>query len=130
VADGIYEFITRTGERGELRGRLMLIAGEVTLEPEFGTCRVDAAYASLERQRFLCDNTSEVENLALLVDRRFPTTRSRWTGTVRERRTRTVCVQYTTQNGRQVCVRTETQTYEVRSAVSGPLTFRPRPVGP
>lgn len=127
--DGIYEFITRTGETGELRGKLVVVGGELSMEPDQGICRVDAAYASMERVRFVCDNVSEVEDLALVVDRRFPVTRSMWTGTVRRTRTRQVCVAYATQNGRQVCVRTETQTYEERAAVRGPLTFRPRPIG-
>ena len=127
--DGIYDFTTRTGEVGELRGRLVVVGGELSMEPDQGICRVDAAFVSFERQRFLCDNTSEVEDLALVVDRRFPLTSSIWTGIVQRTRTRQVCVAYATRDGRQVCVRTETQTYRERAAVRGPLTFRRRPAG-
>ena len=129
VKDGVYEFMTSTGERGELRGRMVYAGEVVSIEPELGICRLDGAFASAERLRYLCDNTQEVEHLALLIDKRYPTTRSAWTGSVRVRRTRTVCVQYATQNGRQVCVRSETQTYEERVTLSGPLTFRPAPTG-
>lgn len=126
--DGIYDFTASTGESAPLRGSLTILAGAIALRPEFGSCRIDQAYASSERTRFLCDNTSEVERLAFLVDHRFPLTRSQWNGTVRQRRTRTVCARYATQNGRQVCVEQRQETVEVTTPVSGRLTFRPRPV--
>ncbi len=123
--DGIYEFIANTGDRTPLRGRLTIVAGEISLEPEVGICRVDTAYSSLERTRYACDNVSDIERLAFVMDNRNPLTRSSWTGQVRQRRTRTVCVEYATQNGRRVCVRTQTETYDAMVPVSGRLTFRP-----
>jgi hypothetical protein len=125
--DGIYDFTASTGEATPLRGSLTILAGALTLRPEFGSCRVDQAFASAERTRYLCDNTSEVERLAFLIDHRFPLTRSTWTGSIRQKRTRTICAQYATQNGRQVCVQTRTETVEVTESLSGRLTFRPRP---
>ena len=125
--DGIYDFTASTGEATPLRGSLTIVAGDLTLRPEFGSCRVDQAFASTERSRFLCDNTSDVERLAFLIDHRFPLTRSTWAGSMRQKRTRTVCAQYATQNGRQVCVQTRTETVEVSVPLAGRLTFRPRP---
>ena len=127
--DGIYDFIGRTGENAELRGTLTIAGGDLLLAPEQGICRVDATSINPEKTRFLCDHVSDIENLALVIDRRVPTMRSSWTGSVRQRRQRTICVQYAVQNGRQVCVRTQTETYEVRVGVSGPLTFNRRPPG-
>ncbi|MBL8961810.1 MAG: hypothetical protein JNJ98_18260 [Gemmatimonadetes bacterium] len=125
--DGIYDFTASTGEATPLRGSLTILAGALSLQPEIGTCRVDQAFASAERSRFLCDNTSDIERLAFLIDHRFPLTRSTWAGSLRQKRTRTVCAQYATQNGRQVCVQTRTETVEVTVPLSGRLTFRPRP---
>ncbi len=125
--DGIYDFTASTGEPSPLRGSLTIVAGTHSLSPEFGSCRVDQAFASSERTRYLCDNTSDVERLAFVIDRRFPLTRSQWNGTIRQRRTRTVCVSYATQNGRQVCVEQRTEEYVVNAPVSGRLTFRRRP---
>ena len=123
--DGIYDFTGSTGEATTLRGSLTVLAGAMSLRPEFGSCRIDQAASSTERTRFLCDNTSEVEQLAFLLDLRFPLTRSSWSGRLRRRQTRTVCARYATQNGRQVCVQTRTETVDVMVPVSGPLTFRP-----
>lgn len=125
--DGLYDFTAPTGEAAPLRGTLAIVGGVMSLRPEFGTCRIDQAYVSVERTRYLCDNSSDVERLAFLVDALFPLTRSRWTGMVRQRRTRTVCVRYATQNGRQVCVEQRQETVEVETPVSGRLTFRARP---
>jgi hypothetical protein len=127
--DGVYEFIGRTGEHAELRGSLIVAGGELLLEPEQGICRVDFQNVVSEKTRFLCDNTSEIEDLAFLIDRRTPLMRSTWTGSVRQKRQRTVCVQYAIQNGRQVCVRSATETYETRVQLRGPLTFRRRTEG-
>jgi hypothetical protein len=126
--DGIHDFTASTGEATPLRGTLTIVAGELSLRPEFGTCRIDQAFASSERTRYLCDHSSDVEQLAFLVDHRFPLTRSSWTGRVRQQRTRTVCARYATQNGRQVCVETRNETVEVTVPLSGRLVFRPRPV--
>ncbi|MBL8982388.1 MAG: hypothetical protein JNL26_09385, partial [Gemmatimonadetes bacterium] len=111
--DGIYDFTGSTGEATTLRGSLTILAGSMSLSPEFGTCRVDQAVSSTERSRFLCDNTSDVEQLAFIIDLRFPLTRSSWSGRLRRRQTRTVCARYATQNGRQVCVQTRTETVDV-----------------
>lgn len=126
-SDGIYEFTASTGEAQPLRGALTVVAGSLGLRPEFGTCRIDHAYASSERTRYLCDHNSEIDQLAFLIDNRAPLIRSTWAGRVRQRRTRTVCAQYATQNGRQVCVQQRTETYEVVVPVSGRLIFRTRP---
>jgi hypothetical protein len=128
VDDGIYEFTARTGGYGDLIGRLTLLDGEVSLQPMQGQCRVDPSQASVELFYFLCDYSTEIENLSFTIDRRLPLTRSLWRGFVRQTRTRSVCDQYATQNGRQVCVRTRQESYEERARVGGPLTFRPQPV--
>ncbi|MGQ0647349.1 MAG: hypothetical protein ACT4P7_07235 [Gemmatimonadaceae bacterium] len=103
-----------------------MAGGELFLQPESGNCRTDASYASFEYVRLLCDPTSDVEDLAFVLDKRYPLTRSRWTGRIRQRRQRTVCTEYATQNGRRVCVRSRTETYEVMTNLSGPLTFTRR----
>jgi hypothetical protein len=128
VDDGIYEFITRTGGYGDLTGRITLLNGEISLQPNQAQCREDPSRVSVEQFYFLCDYASDIENLTFSIDRRRPLTRSMWAGFVRQTRTRSVCDQYVTQNGRQVCVRTRQESYEVRAQVGGPLTFRPHPV--
>jgi hypothetical protein len=125
LEDGTYEFITRTGGFGDLTGRLTLRDGQPSLQPLQGQCREDPSRTGVERFRFLCDIGSEIENVTLTIDRRLPLTRSVWSGFVRQTRTRSVCDQYAMENGRQVCVRTREETYEVRTPVSGPLTFVP-----
>lgn len=128
VQDGTYEFITRTGGYGDLTGRLTLRDGQPSIQPLQGQCREDPSRAGVERFRFICDVGSELENVTFTIDRRLPLTRSVWGGVVRQTKTRTVCDQYAMENGRQVCVRTREETYEVRTSVSGPLTFAPHPV--
>ena len=125
VQDGTYEFVTRTGGFGDLTGRLTLRDGQTSIQPLQGQCREDPSRTGVERLRFLCDVGTEIENVTFTIDRRLPLTRSVWGGFVRQTRTRTVCDQYAMENGRQVCVRTREETYEVRTPVSGPLTFVP-----
>lgn len=129
VEDGVYEFQTRTGRQGDLRGRMTLVGDQISLQPDEGTCRLDTQLPSIERVRYLCDNNSEVEQLTIVVDRRNPTRRSSWAGVVTQTRTRTVCDQYANQNGRRVCVRSREERQEVRTPVGGPLTFLRRAAG-
>lgn len=126
--DGTYDFFARASDRTELRGSLIVLAGTHSLRPENGICREDQLVVSAESTRYICDHSSDVEDLVFVVDRRFPLTRSMWTGRVRQRKQRTVCAQYAIQNGRQVCVRTTQEWYEEVTSVRGPMTFRPRPV--
>jgi hypothetical protein len=126
VQEGTFDFFGRAGERVELRGAITIIEGEVRLNPEAGLCREDLLWVSAERVRFTCDTSSDLESLAFVIDKRYPLTRSTWSAHVRQRRTRTVCVQYSVQNGRRVCVRTETEWYDEITPMGGPLTFRAR----
>lgn len=127
VIDGTWEFTASTGESVPLRGTLVILDGTYALRPSFGSCRIDTASPSMQRTRFLCDNTSTVERLAFVIDHDAPLTRSTWTGVVRQSRERTVCTQYITQNNRQVCVASRKETVITTAPLSGPLSFRPRP---
>jgi hypothetical protein len=124
--EGTYDFFARAGERTDLRGSLLVLAGSLMLQPENGTCREDLLVVDSEKSRYICDHTSDVENLVFVLDKRYPLTRSVWMGSMRQRRQRTVCAQYAIRTAAGG-VRTSVEWYET-SQLRGPMTFRPRPV--
>lgn len=63
--------------------------------------------------RFAC------EGAVLAFDRRNPVRSSKWYATVRQQRRREVCAERAVRSGREVCVRTTIETYEVPESRSG-----------
>lgn len=59
--------------------------------------------------------------VVLDFDRRNPVQSSKWYAGLLVRRQREVCAQYAVQNGREVCVRNKTETYETTESRSGKL---------
>lgn len=63
--------------------------------------------------RYACDGA------VLAFDTRNPVRSSKWSATVLQKRRREVCAERAVRNGREVCVRTEIETYEVPESRSG-----------
>ena len=63
----------------------------------------------------------------LEFDSRNPIRASRWFATVAVQRLREVCAQREVRNGREVCVRTEIERYEVPESRSGTIQVTRRP---
>jgi hypothetical protein len=63
--------------------------------------------------RYACDGA------VLSFDSRNPVRSSRWSATVRQQRRREVCAERAVRNGREVCVRTAIETYEVSESRTG-----------
>jgi hypothetical protein len=59
--------------------------------------------------------------VVLDFDRRNPVQSSKWFAGLLVQRQRQVCAQYAVQNGRQVCIRNRTETYETTESRSGKL---------
>lgn len=71
--------------------------------------------------RYACNSA------VLEFDRRNLVRFSKWSATVRQQRLRQVCAQRAVQNGREVCVRTEMERYEVPESRSGTIQVKRRP---
>lgn len=123
--DGMYDFVARTG-RNDLRGTLLWMSGEASINAEIGYCRADPLQTDMQTYRYMCETGDELRNLVYIIDRRFPLTRSRWRAVVQQTRQRQVCVRYETRNNRQVCVQYRQESYEVSVPVGGPMTFTRR----
>ncbi|MCC6318449.1 MAG: hypothetical protein IT361_12250 [Gemmatimonadaceae bacterium] len=125
---GTYDYVMRTGETGDLRGRLVVDSGTVVLEPESGRCRTDPGSANIGSAVYLCDNSVDIGDLRVTIDRRNPLHRSSWTGWSTRSVTREVCDRYAAdQAGRRVCVASRREQVEERVRVGGSLDFTRRP---
>lgn len=71
--------------------------------------------------RYACNSA------VLEFDRRNLVRFSKWSATVQQQRLRQVCAQRAVQNGREVCVRTEMERYEVPESRSGTIQVTRRP---
>lgn len=123
--DGLYDFVARTG-RNDLRGTLLWMSGEVSINAEIGYCRADPMQTDMQTYRYICETGDELRNLVYIIDRRFPLNRSRWRAIVQQTRQRQVCVRYEIRNNQRVCVQYRTESYEVSVPIGGPLTFTRR----
>lgn len=63
----------------------------------------------------------------LQFDSRNPTRASKWSATVTLQRLREVCVETAVRNGREVCIRTQMDRYEVPETRSGSIQVTKRP---
>jgi hypothetical protein len=118
--DGTYEFIASvTGRRVE--GKVHIVGDTMLFDPD-NDCSsnlsppgIFVAPRDYNFIRYSCNG------VVLDFDRRNPVQSSKWFAGVPVRRQRQVCAQYAVQNGRQVCVRNRTETYETTESRSGKL---------
>jgi len=118
--DGTYEFFASvTGQRVE--GTVHVVADTILFDPG-NDCSSNlsppgpfVAPRDYNFVRYSCNG------VVLDFDRRNPVQSSKWFAGVLVRRQREVCAQYAVQNGRQVCLRNRTETYETTESRSGKL---------
>jgi hypothetical protein len=63
----------------------------------------------------------------LEFDRRNPTRSSKWSANVAVQRLREICAERAVRNGREVCIRTEMERFEVQEPRSGSIQVMRRP---
>ena len=81
---------------------------------------------SVPRDNMACAsaaNTRGCDVVTLAFDRRNPV-QSKWYAAVAVPRQRQICAERAVQNGREVCVRREMETYEAYEATSGSVQVR------
>jgi hypothetical protein len=121
--EGNYEYFASLPGQ-QVRGRLRVIADTIVVDPAADYCRPVVGTPDPLVIRYTCNGPGRFESLSLTLDRRNPAQFSKWSATFRVQRSREVCVQYATQGGRQVCVRTQTEQYETTESSSGSLQVR------
>jgi len=135
AAEGRYEFIANAP--GQLvRGTFRLEGESILLDDGALDCGTAGRRqgSSAERNRAMAmaspasRNTNVVtysgcDVVTLAFDRRNPV-QSKWYAAVAVPRQRQICAERAVQNGREVCVRREMETYEVYEARSGSVQVR------
>ena len=118
---GTFDFTARTPLL-EVRGSMVVLPDTVIVQPEGGNCRPPASPNPLQTIRYECYGIGQFETFGLSIDRRNPALYSRWTGTYKEQRQRTVCIQYETNAaGQQVCLRSIVEYFDELVSRSGTL---------
>lgn len=124
--DGAYEYAVRNGATS-IGGVFFVLSDTIMVEPRDGLCKYDTGFINTERMRFNCDGLADVEELAIVFDRKDPVRSSTWTGIVQKPRYRRECERYTTDSqGRQVCVSYRTVFEYVRTPVTNALAVMTR----
>jgi hypothetical protein len=121
--EGTYEYFASIPGQ-QVRGSLRVGDDTIVVVPDADYCRPVVGTPDPIVIRYTCNGPGRFESLMLTLDRRNPAQFSKWAATFRVQRRREVCAQYAVQGGRQVCVRTETQTYETTESRSGSLQVR------
>jgi hypothetical protein len=120
----VYEYVANMPGQ-QYGGTLRVVADTMLVEPAAEYCRPVTGVPDPLTIRYSCLGAGRYDSFLLQLDRRNPVQFSKWTAYVRVQRQRTVCAQYATDaQGRQVCVRTRTETYEVTESRSGRLEVR------
>jgi hypothetical protein len=122
----MFEYLARI-QGNEIRGHFAVSGKIVIFDLPDGTCRPTSApdwTATTTSARYECRSALAPEAVHFTIDVRNPMGRSQWQMTVREQRQRSVCIEWTQRGGRNVCVRTQSQPYEVVVPYSGPLVVR------
>lgn len=124
--EGRYEYTVMLPTQ-QVRGTLHVTADTIVVDPVSDYCRVAIGPPDPLYIKYTCQGTGTYEQLTLTLDRRNPMQLSRWGATFRVTRRREVCVQYAMRDGRQVCVLTQSETYETTESRSGILQVRRLP---
>jgi hypothetical protein len=130
---GVFEIVAAIPGR-HVTGKLQVESDSITFHPEsncsggyrptgstgFGNSQTWSAKESFgqQRVRFGCGIAT------LEFDKRNPIRSPTWSSTIGVRKTRRVCANYVTRNGRQVCERTTMEAYETTESRSGPIQVR------
>jgi hypothetical protein len=124
-AEGTYDFVATVPGQA-VRGTLQVAADTMFFSPVEG-CNSNIRTEPIGHAsnagvfRYACSSA------VLEFDRRNPVRSSKWSATVQIRRRREVCAERAVRNGREVCVRTEFETYEVNENRSGLIQVTRRP---
>ena len=121
--EGNYEYLANLPSH-QVRGGMRVTGDTVLVDPVSDYCRPVMAPPDPFYIRYTCQGTGSYEQITLTIDRRNPTQLSKWSATFRVTRQREVCVEYAIRDGRQVCVRTQSETYETTETRSGNLQVR------
>jgi hypothetical protein len=124
--EGDYEYVANIPGQ-QVLGRLRIVGDTMLVDPNNDYCRPVIGAPDPMYIRYTCNGPSSFEQLVLTLDRRNPVQFSRWSGTIRVRKQREVCVRYEIQQGRQVCVLTQMEPYETTESRSGRLQIRRAP---
>jgi hypothetical protein len=123
----MFEYVARI-KTAEIKGRFAISGKIVIFDLPDGTCTPLQApdwTASTIAARYECRNAIASDPVHFTIDVKNPVSRSTWEMTVKEQRQRSVCVEYGNRGGRNVCVRTQVQSYDVVVPYSGALFVRP-----
>jgi hypothetical protein len=118
---GTYVFSANLPDQ-QMRGTLQVMGDRVLLEPASGKCR--AIESSDAVVHFSCTGSGRYEQMSIRINRRKPAEGSTWSASYLVQRSREVCQEYGVVSGRQVCVRSWTEYYDVAQGKSGKLRVR------
>ena len=127
ATSGMFEYVARI-KTTDIKGRFAISGKIVIFDLPDGACHPIETpdwTAATVAARYECRNAAAPEPVYFTIDVRNPMSRSTWQMTVKEQRQRSVCVEYANRGGRNVCVRTQTQTYDAVVPYSGSLFVRP-----
>lgn len=118
---GTFSYRINFGARQPIEGTITIEPDTVTVDGEL-FCRRDMLLTGTQRSRsFTCNPPIGLNAFSLNIDA-FQPALSTWSGSQTVTRTRRVCAQYTvTAQGRRVCARFETETYQADSSFGGLL---------
>ncbi len=116
--EGTYRYFASVPS-GHVRGTLIVLPDTMLVEPEDDECwplKVNnMRYMGLSAIPYGC------RKAIIAFDRQKPAQGSRWIQYFTVRKTREVCAQYAVQNGRDVCIRRQSEPYEATESRSGRL---------
>jgi hypothetical protein len=124
--EGTYEY-TANLPGAQVRGTMRVVRDTVLVDPMADYCRPAVGVPDQLAIRYTCNGPGTYEQIQLRIDRRNPVQLSKWSATFRVQRRREVCTLYAVRDGRQVCVQTQTETYETTESRSGTLQVRRMP---
>ena len=119
---GEYAFRINLTAQTPIDGMITIAPDTVTLEIGGQPCRRDPGLSGSRRVHlFSCFPPIGIDGFAVTVDSQDPALSS-WSGTQAVRKSRTVCVRFTTTpQGRQICAETRTEDYFETVRVGGRL---------
>lgn len=119
---GDYTFRISLASRDPIDGVFTISADTVTLEADGQPCRHDTGLTGSRRSHlFSCFPPIGMDSFSVTVDA-FDPAMSSWSATQSVRKTRVVCIRYTTTpQGRQVCAETRSEDYFDTVRIGGRL---------
>lgn len=128
---GDYTFRISLPARAPIDGGFAIAADTVSLETDGQPCRHDTGLTGSRRSHlFSCFPPIGMDSFSLTIDAYEPAMSS-WAATQSVKKTRTVCVRYTTTpQGRQVCAETRSEDYFDTVRIGGRLRLTNRGLVP